>query len=67
MIGDKANSLLQLVLEDLAAQGGVMKSGAIVDATITTSKSAQPNGGEVSPTDPDTVGGRRNKDVSPRL
>jgi len=53
VIGDKANSLLQLVLEDLAAQGLTMKGGAIVDATIITSKSAQPKGGEVSPTDPD--------------
>jgi transposase, IS5 family len=53
IIGDKADGLLQLVLEDLASQGFTMKGGAIVDATVITSRSKTPKGGTVSPTDPE--------------
>jgi IS5 family transposase len=53
LLGDKANSLLQLVLEDLSTQGLTMKGGAIVDATIISSRAKQPQGGEVSRTDPE--------------
>ena len=38
VIGDKADGLLELVLEDLATQGLTMKGGAIVDATVITSR-----------------------------
>lgn len=53
VIGDKADGLLQLVLEDLAAQGLTMQGGAIVDATVITSRSKTPKGGTVSLTDPE--------------
>lgn len=55
VLGDKADGLLQLVLEDLTSQGLTMKGGAIVDATVITSRSKTPKGGEVSPTDSEAV------------
>lgn len=53
VIGDKGEGLFQLLLEDLASQGLAMKGSAIVDATIITSRSKTPSGGEVSSTDPE--------------
>jgi IS5 family transposase len=52
-LGNKVNGLLEAVLQDLAEQGLTMKGGAIVDATVISSKSAVPTGGEVSKTDPE--------------
>ncbi len=52
-MGNKVETLLELVLDDLASQGLSMKGGAIVDATVEASKSARPRGGEVSQTDPE--------------
>jgi IS5 family transposase len=52
-LGNKVNTLLEAVLQDLADQGLSMKGGAIVDATVIASKSSRPKGGEVSKTDPE--------------
>lgn len=52
-LGKKVNTLLEAVLQDLADQGLTMKGGAIVDATVISSKSSRPKGGEVSKTDPE--------------
>ena len=52
-LGKKVNTLLEVVLQDLADQGLTMKGGAIVDATVISSKSSRPRGGEVSKTDPE--------------
>lgn len=52
-LGKKVNTLLEAVLQDLADQGLTMKGGAIVDATVISSKSSRPRGGEVSKTDPE--------------
>jgi len=51
-LGTKVEKLLELVLDDLASKDLSMKGGAIVDATVVSSKSARPRGGEVSQTDP---------------
>ena len=52
-LGKKVDTLLEIVLQDLASQGLTMKGGALVDATVISSKSARPTGGEVSETDPE--------------
>lgn len=52
-LGKKVNTLLEAVLQDLADQGLTMKGGAIVDATVISSKSSRPKGGTVTKTDPE--------------
>ena len=52
-LGKKVNTLLEAVLQDLADQGLTMKRGAIVGATVISSKSSCPRGGEVSKTNPE--------------
>ena len=51
-LAGKANTLLNLVLEDLAERGISLKTGAIVDASVIESQVARPRGGEVSSHDP---------------
>ena len=45
VLGKKVDSLLGAVLQDLADQRLSMKGGAIVDATVISSKSSRPKGG----------------------
>lgn len=52
-LGKKVDTLLEAVLQDLENQGLSMQGGAIVDATVISSKSSRPKGGEVSKTDPE--------------
>lgn len=53
VLGNKVEKILEVVLQDLDEQGLSMKGGAIVDATVISSKSSRPKGGEVSETDPE--------------
>lgn len=52
-LGKKVNTLLGIVLEDLADQGLTIKGGAIVDSTVIFSKPSRPKGDEVSTTNPE--------------
>jgi IS5 family transposase len=52
-LGGKTQSLLDLVNEELRAQGVQMGQGAIVDATIIRSSAKTPQAGEVSNVDPE--------------
>lgn len=58
----KTQQLLDLVNDELAAQGVVMGRGAILDATILRSSAKDPKGGEVSETDPEAGWTKKNGD-----
>ena len=52
-LGEKTQRLLDLVNEELQAQGGRMGQGAILDATLIRSSAKTPKAGEVSDVDPE--------------